>query len=32
MTVAQVPQIAPFKEKDDLDRFLGLLREAGLPE
>jgi adenylate cyclase len=32
LTAAQVPQIVPFKEKEDIDRFLGLLRQAGLPE
>ena len=31
-TLAQVPQFAPFKKKADLDRFLDLLRQAGLPE
>ncbi len=31
-TLAQVPQVAPFKKKEDLDRYLDLLRQAGLPE
>ncbi len=31
-TLAQVPQIAPFKKKEDLDRYVDLLRQAGLPE
>lgn len=31
-TLAQVPQFAPFKKDGDRDRFLDLLRRAGLPE
>jgi adenylate cyclase len=31
-TLAQVSQIVPFKEKEDFDRFVERLQEAGLPE
>ena len=32
LTLAQVPQFSPLKNKEDLDRYLSLLRQAGLPE
>jgi hypothetical protein len=31
-TMAKVPEIVPFKKKEDIDRFLDLLSDAGLPE
>jgi TolB-like protein/Flp pilus assembly protein TadD len=31
-TLVQVPHYAPFKKKENLGRFLDLLRQAGLPE
>ena len=31
-TLEDVPEIFPFKEKEHIDRFLGLLGDAGLPE
>ncbi len=31
-SLAHVPRYTPFKNPQDLDRFVGLLREAGLPE
>jgi TolB-like protein/Tfp pilus assembly protein PilF len=30
-TLAQVSQLVPFKKREDLQRFLNLLRDAGLP-
>lgn len=30
--LARVPQFAPFKKQENLDRFLQLLRQAGVPE
>ncbi len=32
LTIGQVRKIVPFQKEEDLERYLDLLRQAGLPE